>query len=302
MSKPLSRLMLGTAQFGGKYGIANRSGCPSDDEARAILNTAHAAGIRYVDTARAYGDAEERLGRLLGKGVGQWGVVSKLAPLGHFMELTEIADPAAAAERSIADSCAALGIDRIDILMVHRAEDLRRPGVLKALQSLVRKGLIGALGASVYDPHEALRCASIPAIGHLQLPFNLLDSRWPESEVQAAFAGRPDLTIHARSVFLQGLLLNPPSVWPAWATEALAIGSLLDLAAARFEYGRAELCLRYVGGMSWIHTMVVGVDSAEHLRALTRVPLDEPLDGRVVDLIRTAARLASPRLLNPSLW
>src|SRR4051812_7806276 len=74
----LNRLALGTVQFGSRYGIANRSGQTTRDEAAAILAAAYAAGIRTLDTAIAYGDSERLLGEI---GVADWRVVSKLPAL-----------------------------------------------------------------------------------------------------------------------------------------------------------------------------------------------------------------------------
>ena len=57
-----SKLVLGTVQFGLDYGINNRIGQPDLTEVFKILDLARGAGIQLLDTARAYGEAEERLG------------------------------------------------------------------------------------------------------------------------------------------------------------------------------------------------------------------------------------------------
>ena len=61
----LSRLMLGTVQFGLPYGVANRTGQPSYAEVRAIMTAAIDGGVNCFDTAAAYGGSEEVLGRAL---------------------------------------------------------------------------------------------------------------------------------------------------------------------------------------------------------------------------------------------
>jgi len=58
----MSRLALGTAQFGSDYGITNRSGQVDPDEAGRILSLAHECGIDCIDTARLYGDSEAVIG------------------------------------------------------------------------------------------------------------------------------------------------------------------------------------------------------------------------------------------------
>jgi len=52
------KLGLGTVQFGQAYGVSNRTGQVSSDDVRTILDRAAAAGIRVLDTAANYGEAE----------------------------------------------------------------------------------------------------------------------------------------------------------------------------------------------------------------------------------------------------
>ena len=58
----MSKLALGTVQFGLKYGVANRGGKVSCGEANEILQTARISKINTLDTAIAYGNSEAVLG------------------------------------------------------------------------------------------------------------------------------------------------------------------------------------------------------------------------------------------------
>jgi aryl-alcohol dehydrogenase-like predicted oxidoreductase len=71
----MSRLALGTVQFGMTYGIANQQGKINFVSATEILEYAYASGIDTLDTAIAYGDSEQCLGSI---GVKSWKVISKL--------------------------------------------------------------------------------------------------------------------------------------------------------------------------------------------------------------------------------
>ena len=74
----LSNLILGTAQFGTNYGIANSTGLVSNDELKSILKLALAHGVDMLDTAIVYGDAESRIGEL---GVSDFKIVTKIPAL-----------------------------------------------------------------------------------------------------------------------------------------------------------------------------------------------------------------------------
>jgi hypothetical protein len=74
----MSRLALGTAQFGAPYGVANSGGPLSREEAIRIVQFASSAGIDTLDTAIAYGESERILGEI---GVQQFKVVTKIPPV-----------------------------------------------------------------------------------------------------------------------------------------------------------------------------------------------------------------------------
>lgn len=59
------RMALGTVQWGMPYGIGNATGPPSDTELSHMLRAAADLGIDTLDTARAYGNAESRIGTTL---------------------------------------------------------------------------------------------------------------------------------------------------------------------------------------------------------------------------------------------
>src|SRR5262245_20801119 len=129
MLRPMSgtqssaELVLGTAQLGLVYGAANRIGQPAPEAADLILRSAVRPGIRWIDTAAAYGTAEQRIGAALpgSKGVR---IVTKLAPLDEFGEASEVADIRRAVADSVRRSCTRLGTDRLEVLLLHRAHHL----------------------------------------------------------------------------------------------------------------------------------------------------------------------------------
>src|SRR4051812_31651776 len=102
----MSRLALGTVQFGLKYGVANQSGQVSAADIAAILTQARSAGLDTLDTAIGYGDSETRLGE---SGVQGWQVITKLPPLP-----ADISDVAGWIGSHLAASRQRLRIDALD--------------------------------------------------------------------------------------------------------------------------------------------------------------------------------------------
>ena len=73
----MSKLALGTVQFGLDYGITNKLGQVPFNEVSAILNYAKNNNISSIDTAFGYGNSEQILGKI---GVDDFKVVTKTAP------------------------------------------------------------------------------------------------------------------------------------------------------------------------------------------------------------------------------
>jgi len=299
-----AELVLGTAQLGLVYGAANRIGQPNARDAELILHSAVSAGVKWIDTAAAYGSAEQRIGAALpgSKGVR---IVTKLAPLDQFDESSGVGEIHYAVRDSVRRSCTHLRTDRLEVLLLHRAHHLtmRSGAVWKAVKSLRDEGVIYDLGVSVYSPQEALAALADRDVRHIQLPFNALDWRWRDSGVLEALAKRPGVTVHARSALLQGLLANGPDArWPSGIDPAEVTARMHRLTRELDRDSPADLCLAYVRAQPWIDGVVVGMESLRQL-ALNLALFKRPAltTGEIAAVDATLPR-ASERLLNPALW
>jgi spore coat polysaccharide biosynthesis protein SpsF len=299
-------LVLGGAQFGMPYGIANRAGKPGDDELHAILGLAEGAGVAHIDTAAGYGDSEHRIGSALSAD-SPLGIVTKLPPHLTDGEPT-VAEVAQRVHVAIDRSLWLLGRSRLDAVLLHRFEHFAAAeGVIwRTLRALQDEGKIGRIGASVYRPEELAALLAHPEVGQVQIPFNILDRRWLEPDVQRAIAARPDVILHGRSALLQGLLtIDDPLQWPI-ADGDLARRCIAGLQVAARSLGRdgvADLCFAYTRAQPWLAGVVVGAETAaqmaENLR-LFRAPALTPAEAQAV-----AGSLPGPlpeQLLNPALW
>lgn len=304
----LGALTMGTAQLGlRKYGAANATGQPSPEEATAMIRTAVRHGVTDVDCARAYGDAETVLGDgMQGLPREQVTVVTKLDPLSDLAPEASEAWVIAAVERSVLRSCRELRTRKLDVLMLHRwaHRAANRGAVWVALLRLRDEGVMGALGASVSTPREAAEALQDPDIVCLQLPFNVLDRRWRDAGIPAAVAARPDVTVYARSVFLQGILAAGVEAWPRieGVNAAEWMARIDRLVCVLNRRSRADLCMAYVRGQSWIDSLVIGMETAGQVEANLDLVRGTPLTPD--ECLRMESELggAPERLLNPALW
>jgi spore coat polysaccharide biosynthesis protein SpsF (cytidylyltransferase family)/aryl-alcohol dehydrogenase-like predicted oxidoreductase len=306
---PASRMVLGTAQFGLNYGIANRTGRPQQELVNDLVHTAINNGVQYLDTARAYGDSEQVLGKALTEG---WSsrttVITKLSPLDD-CPLDASPDVVKAfVERSVYQSCQMLGISRLGVLMLHRAAHLTAWGgaAWAAVDQLKEKNVVGELGVSVQSPEEALTALEFDAVSVVQLPFNILDYRWDSviakiSEVRTY----RHLVVHARSALLQGLLTSEHRALWKRARCPNAEQVLVWLSEQANHYCRGdviELCVRFALSQSWIDGIVLGLDTKEQLLNNLKIMGMKPwTQGQLIE-IEKKRPLVPRETLDPATW
>ena len=280
---PAGRLGLGTAQFGYAYGISNTVGQVPLEEVRAILTRAKEAGVSLLDTAANYGKAEQVLAQC---DTSAFSIISKTISV-----KAGIAAVIARARQS------AQVLGRLDMLLVHAVSDLLGPdgdGLWRALQGLKDEGVTGAIGISAYVASDPVGLARRFRPDVMQVPFSLLDQRLLQDGSLARLKDL-DVEIHARSLFLQGLLFmtQPPEklrdavpMLRAVREHITAARSTPLAAAVSFVLSRPE-----------VDRAVVGVTSRRELdEILAAAP--SPLPAQ--DWAQCA--LKDERILTPSRW
>ena len=284
------RLVLGTAQFGLEYGIANPFGRPTLSAVREILDCARRCAVGMLDTAIAYGDSETRLGKL---GTSGFDVVTKLPSVPPGCD-----DVSAWVRDMIEGSLRRLGAAELYGLLLHRPADLLATGgtaLADALLEAKSSGRVRKIGVSIYEPDDLFAIARVCPLDLVQAPFNLLDRRL----VTSSWLERLRLQgteIHARSIFLQGLLLMPrhniPTKFAPWSgifdrwTDWLA-----DIDASPL-----EACIGYAMSYPGIDRVVVGVDNPEQLAYIMRA-VSQPRCLPWPDI-----GCEDERLINPGMW
>lgn len=261
-------LCLGTAQFGLAYGITNAEGQVPEAEVAQLLSRASASGIRWLDTAQAYGNAEAVLGRNLPAGHG-FRVISKLPAQ---TQTAFTAQDAEAWEQGFLRSCERLRLKSLDALLLHAPADLSKPGATyleEWLLGLRSRGLVQRLGVSIYTAGD-LEGVNPELLDLVQLPLSLFDQRLLQDGTVARLRAS-GTAIHARSLYLQGLLLTPAEQWPSWVSKEIRKHQQALEALARDRDCRLiELALGFAQAQPELEAAVVGICQIGELRELLR--------------------------------
>lgn len=295
----ISKLTLGTVQLGMDYGIANKSGKPSINEALEILEITVKNGINSFDTASLYGNSEEVLGRFF-KNVETQKIAEEKnsekkndQPLvtTKFKIISEddvasakISDDISAnistvTSSSISDadiekqiyqwveySLERLKIKKIPIYLLHNAKDMIKYGkiVPETLKKLKKEGLIDKAGVSVYHPEEVEEMLKYDIYEAVQLPMNILDQRMINKGIIQKLKEK-NIIVFVRSVFLQGLFFLDPVNLPPKVQIAREPLLLLRKLAEKEGMSIAQLAIAYIRDIDGVCSLVLGVETSEQI-------------------------------------
>ncbi len=297
--RDLSALMLGTAQFGLRYGIANRTGQPSPAEVTRILAAAVEGGVNALDTAAVYGTSEE----VLGGALAELGLRDSLV---IETKVTQMADEGigskeadAIVEKSVTASLRKLRLGQVPLCLFHLETNWLRYS--ESLLKMKEKGLVKHVGSSVNFPGPARQILQSGRAEAVQMPTSVLDHRFLGQGLPDLAASR-GAALFARSIYLQGLLLMPEKDMLAEHASVLPVRRALQGIADEAGMGLAELAVRYVLSIRGITCLVVGVDTVEQMRENVALFDRGPLPDEVRRRVEAAVPELPDSILYPGNW
>jgi aryl-alcohol dehydrogenase-like predicted oxidoreductase len=249
----MSKLALGTAQFGLKYGINNTAGQPSEAVVFDILDFAFNNGIDTLDTANAYGQSEMVLGHYLKNHQNSFKVITK-TPYGALDKVGE----------DFKKSLKRLQIESIYGYLIHDFQGyLDYPNAFEQMSQFRDKGKVKKIGFSLYYPRELEYLIDNKIDFELvQFPFSILDQRFlPYFNILKA----KNIEVHVRSVFLQGLVFKDPASLSGIFIKVKDKIEALRKISIELNIPVSAICLAFASSNKEIDKIVIGVDNNENL-------------------------------------
>ena len=272
-----------------KYGIANSWGKVGEKEASEIISRAVSAGIDTIDTAAAYGNAESVLGNLKFEGLK---LITKIGEI----------PPGVSAEdfvvNCVFNAMRNLKCDSFYGLLLHVPSQLlsnQGSQIWGSLTKLRKQGVVEKIGVSVYCVNELEKIIRDFDVDIVQLPINVFDRRMALSDVSKTLV-RLNIEVHARSVFLQGLLLMAPNDRPKKFGRWLHTFDLWDSWLYETGLSPLEACIGYVKGLKFVDKVIVGLESTDQLDAIMEASLGMAIDPP------TFHSSEDGLLINPTNW
>jgi len=307
--KPITKLVLGGAQIGMDYGINNLQGKPDFREVSRIIKLSSANGIEYIDTARSYGDSEKNIGyAFLKTAEFKLKVITKLDLPNYSNKFKDKTIVDAFVRKSVFNSCIELKTNKLECIMLHRAEHLYSWDgfVFDSLNDLYDEGYVNHLGVSVQSPDELEEVLKYKKITFIQMPCNIFDYRWEKvlKELNKVKKTRI-LNVHVRSILLQGLFLSDNIDLWKYANDSnphIAISWLNSMVIKLNRSSIADLCIAYVRSMSWIDGIVIGMETEDQLKKNLKYFETKFLTKDEVEYVNSSRPILSPKTLDPSCW
>ena len=289
------KIGLGSVQFGLNYGVSNRLGKTTSEVVVTILKEAFKKGVRIIDTAPSYGDSEAALGKSAIREIG-FHVITKTP---HFKE--KVISPRAAEllRSTFLRSLELLRLDSVYGLLVHGVDDLFKSGadtLLSMLHDLRDEGLVDRIGASTYTPSQIDKLINYCSVDIIQVPINVFDQRLLGGG-QLQRLNSDSVEIHARSPFLQGVLLSEPEDLPAYFSQfSLHLRNYRKFLRA-IGLTPVEAAVGFVRALSEVGVIICGVNSLDQLKEILetdKITLDSTLFEEFA--------LKEPKLIDPTQW
>ncbi len=293
----VSRLGLGTVELGLKYGInKNTDFCKPDEENSIyLLHKAIDMGINLFDTAPSYGCSEELLGKAFANKK-DCIIATKvnIPPDGE--------DIKKFIQSSLSQSCKKLQRKYLDIVQVHNAtsKTFSHSDIFEILLKEKRKGYLRFIGASVYEPENALVAVESVMIDVLQIAYNLLDQRMDEKVLNKA--EKKGIGVIARSVFLKGVLTERINYFPEHLKSLKEIVKKIrkKMNLSSWE-ALSSFALRFTLSNSKINSVLVGVQNETELNFATNSFIKGMLNKQEIKLAHDC-KINDKFWLNPSNW
>ena len=249
------KLIIGTANFGQKYGIAN-----SSVNFKSLINILHFAKIQKLenfDTSTMYKNNENFLSNLNFNSK----INLKIIPNKKWSNLNHVFD--------IFKNIKTNKKFTINSVMIHDAKFLFSPKgkkIFKNLLVLKKKNFFNKIGVSLYDFEDLNYILKNFRINIVQCPFSILDRRLIDNEWLKLLKLK-NIEVHARSVYLQGLLTNKKLIKNNYFKKWHPIFKKWFKDIREHDFSPSDICLSYVLNHK-IDKIVVGINDIDHLKSI----------------------------------
>ena len=294
----ISKFGLGTVQFGLDYGFTKRK---TQDEVDSILQTANKNGITLIDTAREYGNSEEKIGNFIENYDSDFVIATKLRLIDDLDNLN-YNNLKKSIYNSVEESIDKLKLNKIPILQLHQTIDeiYKNDDFWAIINQLKEDNLIDLFGVSVYELPETefIMENHGNSVDFFQIPYNIFDRRFDDIQEHL---DENNIGLVSRSTFLKGIIPCEIDDVPNGLEEIKPFKEELQRLADECDVSVPELASVFVYYNNFINSTILGVDSPEELES--NIKSIDRFDKNLLENIDfDSLRINDDYLIDPRKW
>jgi aryl-alcohol dehydrogenase-like predicted oxidoreductase len=285
------KFILGSAQVGLQYGVTNYKKKISNLELAKIFKLAKSKKIKFIDTARKYGCAEQKIGIYSKK---NFNVITKIPKIPSYHK-----DISSWVNKQVLKSLKNLKINKIYAVLIHNEQDLigrNKNTFMNALNKLKLKKIIKYVGISLYNYSNLKKIASEPTIDIIEGPLNIFDQRILLKK-NIKILKNKNIKFIARSIFLQGMLLSNFSFIKKFKKlyKLKKHWKTYEDWLKKNNFSKLEGCLNFIYNCKNINFSILGYSSYQELQEILSVKLKKIIIPKFLSL-------EDDNLINPLKW
>ena len=252
------KIIIGTANFLKKYGLKKKK--IQKKEIKKILFYCKKNRIKSFDTAFSY----DNFKNVKGIKFDDFKISSKL----NFFDKKNYLYNNEEYSKLLKSRIKEFKIKSFDNFFLHNADELSNKEFLRAIkimEFLKRKKLINKIGISIYDENSIRKLSQLDVIDIVQIPLNLCDRRFIKKKNMNLFK-KKKVKIQARSIFLQGLLLqnldkikNKPYIDKKFFYD-------FETWIKKNKISKLQACLNFIKCQNKLDSVVIGIENLNQLK------------------------------------
>ncbi len=284
-----NKVVLGTANLASNYGL-NNSNILKKKNTKKFFDFLKKEKIRYLDTAFEYKNNEKILKTI---NTNNFKIINKI-----FIDKTNLTKEKIFNKIKI--SLKNLKLKSFYCVMLHNTDFLKNNNnskIFEILKELKKAKLTKKIGYSIYDKRELDTFYKYFKPDIIQGPLNvfnqeLLQSGWLKK------LKKDKVEFHARSIFLQGLLLKKRGELPPYFKSYIRHFDRYYAFLKKNKISEISLCLNFIYHLKFVDKLVIGIDSERDLNEILTSKISNKINAKKLYILNTKSKA----IKDPRLW
>ena len=260
-----NKIILGSANFDQIYGI--KKNFIKKSEIKKLFDLALKNEIKIIDTSPTYKESEKIIGLLNNK---RFKIISKISKPPKNIKRENIKKWL---KQNVMISLKNLKIKKFECLLLHNANSLlckNGDEIYKGIRNMKINGFTSKIGVSIYDFNILDKILKKFKFNLIQAPFNILDQRLVEEGWLKKLKKRK-IEVHARSIFLQGILLLKHNQLPKKLIKLSKKLMVWENWLKKNKFSSLQVCLSFVLNQHQLDGIVVGCNNTNQLNQILKL-------------------------------